>query len=80
LGDVQDALERALFRLRTREGLDLVFVENAYPVLASRLPEWKAKLLSLVDAGILSNAGGKNVFALSGRGTEVCDAVLSELI
>lgn len=80
LGEVQDALERALFRLRTREGLDLVFVENAYPVLASRLPEWKAKLLSLVDAGILSNAGGKNVFALSGRGTEVCDAVLSELI
>ena len=61
-----DEKERRLFRLRTREGLD-----------TSGHPEWRQVLSRLADEGLLSQNG--DVYLLTPRGTEVCDAILAEL-
>ena len=63
----QDALERRFFRLRTREGLD-----------ASGHPEWTASLAASVGEGLLTQEGES--YRLTDRGTEVCDAILSDLM
>lgn len=63
----KDALERRLFRLRTREGLD-----------ATGHPEWGQTLRKYVQEGLLTEAGA--VFSLTERGMEVCDSILSELV
>ena len=63
----KDALERRLFRLRTREGLD-----------ATGHPEWGQTLRKCVQEGLLTEAGA--VFRLTERGMEVCDSILSELV
>lgn len=62
-----DEKERTIFRLRTREGLD-----------ASRHPEWADILGKFVQEGILTREGF--LYFLTPRGTEVCDAVLAELV
>ena len=61
-----DEKERRLFRLRTREGLD-----------ASGHPEWRRTLDGFVADGLLSRAG--EVYRLTPRGAEVCDAMLADL-
>ena len=63
----KDALERRLFRLRTREGLD-----------ATGHPEWGQTLRKYVQEGLLTEA--EAVFRLTERGMEVCDSILSELV
>ena len=63
----RDAKERALFRLRTREGLD-----------ASRFPQWRAKLDRFAAEHLLS--GEYPVYILTARGMEVCDSILAELV
>ena len=62
-----DFAERRIFRLRTREGLD-----------ASDRSEWRIALDRFVDEGLLSRDG--TTYRLTRRGTEVCDAILAELV
>jgi len=63
-----DEKERRLFRLRTREGLD-----------ASGHPEWEDSLAAFCREGLLTRAED-NIYTLTPRGTEVCDALLAELV
>ena len=63
----QDQTERAIFRLRTREGLD-----------ASGHPEWEKTLRTACEEGLLTQSG--TVYRLTERGTEVCDSILAELV
>jgi len=63
----QDALERRIFRLRTREGLD-----------ATGRDDWAKALAPSVAEGLLTREG--EVYRLTPRGAEVCDAILAELV
>lgn len=63
----EDALERRIFRLRTREGLD-----------ASSRPDWERALAPSVAEGLLTRDG--RLYRLTPRGAEVCDAILAELV
>ncbi len=63
----QDALERRIFRLRTREGLD-----------ATGYPEWGQTLERYCRIGLLTRENA--IYRLTERGTEVCDAILAELV
>ena len=67
VGEDEDRKERTLFRLRTREGLD-----------ASGHPEWGQTLARHVRDGLLVQEG--TTYRLTERGTEVCDAILVDLI
>lgn len=62
-----DAAERRIFRLRTREGLD-----------AAGREDWRPVLGRFVSEGLLTREG--DVYRLTSRGTEVCDAILAELV
>ena len=66
-----DLKERTMFRLRTRDGLD-----------ASRFPEWIPILDRFVTEGLLVRGGcaAPDVYRLTERGTEVCDAILAEIV
>jgi len=64
----EDLKERTLFRLRTRDGID-----------SSRFPEWRPTLDRFVTEGLLVKVG-ESVYRLTERGTEVCDAILEELV
>lgn len=74
-----DALERALFALRTAEGIDLGATVRRWPVLSPRLPAWREELLSLVPHGITREVSTGR-FSLTDRGFEVCDAVISAIM
>jgi len=63
----EDATERRIFRLRTREGLD-----------AEGRPDWIESLSRFVNEGLLTH--DNEVYRLTARGTEVCDAILAELV
>ena len=63
----QDQIERRIFRLRTREGLD-----------ASGHPEWEPILAKYCGEGLLTQSG--SVYRLTERGTEVCDSILADLV
>ncbi|MCR5415092.1 MAG: coproporphyrinogen III oxidase family protein [Kiritimatiellae bacterium] len=63
----EDATERAIFRLRTREGLD-----------AAGRPGWTETLDRFAAEGLLSREG--TVYRLTERGMEVCDSILAELV
>ena len=63
----RDALERRIFRLRTREGLD-----------ASDRPDWEPILAAHVANGLLTKDGG--ICRLTQRGMEVCDSILADLV
>ena len=62
-----DDTERRIFRLRTREGLD-----------SSGHPEWRPALERFVAGGLLLRDG--DVYRLTPRGMEVCDAILAEIV
>ena len=68
-----DAKERTLFRLRTREGLDLRNLSNL-----SNFSNLSNILATQVAAGLLTKTG--DVYRLTDRGTEVCDSILAELV
>lgn len=61
-----DEKERRFFRLRTREGLD-----------THGHPEWQTALDHFIPEGLLTRSG--EVYYLTPRGTEVCDAILAEI-
>ena len=61
-----DEKERRFFRLRTREGLD-----------TAGHPEWRQPLEKHVAAELLTRDG--EVYRLTARGAEVCDAILADL-
>ena len=63
-----DRKERLLFRLRTRDGLDSDLLDEA----------GRAVLEQNLKAGLLTRDGA--VYRLTERGTEVCDAILAELV
>ena len=63
----QDQIERRIFRLRTREGLD-----------ASGHPEWEPILAKYCGEGLLTQSG--SIYRLTDRGTEVCDSILADLV
>ena len=63
----QDALERRIFRLRTREGLD-----------ASGRSEWRPTLREFCREGLL--VAENEVYRLTSRGAEVCDTILASLV
>ena len=65
---LEDLKERTLFRLRTRDGID-----------SSQFPEWRPTLDRFVTEGLLVKVG-ESVYRLTERGTEVCDAILEELV
>ena len=71
----EDAVERALFSLRTREGLSLERVARLWPVLAPRLPAWRETLEFFKRQGLLQDA-----YRLTARGAEVCDSILADLL
>ena len=71
----EDAVERALFSLRTREGLSLDRVARLWPILAPRLPAWREKLEFFKHQGLLQDA-----YRLTSRGAEVCDSILADLV
>ena len=75
---LEDAFERAVLTLRTAEGIDLAAVSRRFPLLAPRLPGWRARLEALVAPGILRRAAPDR-FVPTARGFEVCDAVMAEL-
>ena len=62
-----DRKERALFRLRTCDGLD-----------ADGFPQWGQTLEKFVEEGLLTQEN--RVYRLTDRGTEVCDSILAELV
>ena len=71
----EDAVERAIFSLRTREGLSLDRVARLWPVLAPRLSAWREKLEFFKRQGLLQDA-----YRLTPRGAEVCDSILADLV
>ncbi|MCQ2389097.1 MAG: coproporphyrinogen III oxidase family protein [Kiritimatiellae bacterium] len=74
----RDAVERAIFAFRMREGLDLDAAAKRFPALAPRLSEWRAALARLAAEGLVAAEGAR--WRLTRRGTEVCDAVLADLV
>ncbi len=66
-----DRLERTIFRLRTREGLDASF----YPHWIPLLDDYAAKGLVTRDLNET-----KSIYRLTERGTEVCDSILADLV
>ena len=71
----EDAVERALFSLRTREGLSLDRVARLWPILVPRLHAWREKLEFFKRQGLLQDA-----YRLTPRGAEVCDSILADLV
>ena len=71
----EDAVERALFSLRTCEGLSIDRVARLWPILTPRLPAWREKLEFFKRQGLL-----KEAYRLTPRGAEVCDSILADLI
>ena len=78
LGEEEDALERVLFRLRTREGLNFDVIRKDFPIIFSREGVWKTTLSRFEKEGLITSSN--NTFTLSNRGMEVCDSILSELL
>lgn len=71
----EDAVERALFSLRTREGLDFARIARLWPSLAPRLESWCETLEFFKRQGLLQDS-----YRLTPRGAEVCDSILAELL
>ena len=71
VSEENDEKERTIFRLRIIEGLD-----------ATKHPEWIPALERFAAEGLLrrKNDTDHPVYALTERGTEVCDAILEEII
>lgn len=69
----RDLIERTIFRLRTREGLDAAALAP-HP----SCPMFVAALDRFVREGLLMRMG--TTYCLTDRGTEVCDSILAELV
>lgn len=70
VSETENRKERAIFRLRTKDGID-----------ASLYPEWLEILSRFEREGLTKRPNPKDpVFVLTHRGTEVCDAILAELV
>lgn len=67
LSPARDRVERAIFRLRTREGIE-----------TAAFPKWRGVLDRFVREGLLTGEG--TVYRLTERGGEVCDSILAELV
>lgn len=78
LSPESDALERALFSLRTSDGISLSRVREKWPVLEARLDGWKTTLDFHVSQGLLTRVD--SVYRLTQRGAEVCDSIISDLL
>lgn len=78
LSDESDVLERALFSLRTSDGIDLARVSALWPTLDDRLPTWRDVLSFHAAKGLLSHDG--DIWRLTRRGAEVCDSILADLV
>jgi oxygen-independent coproporphyrinogen-3 oxidase len=63
----RDAKERAMFALRTREGVD-----------CGGFPRWAGVLERFAGEGLLTGNG--KVYRLTERGREVCDTILAEMV
>jgi len=68
VSEESDWKERLLFRLRTRDGLDATLLRG----------DGQAVLDQNCRAGLLTRDG--TIYRLTARGTEVCDAILAELV
>ncbi len=68
VSEESDRKERLLFRLRTRDGLDATLLSE----------DGQAVLDQNCRAGLLTRDG--TIYRLTARGTEVCDAILAELV
>ena len=68
VSEATDRKERLLFRLRTRDGLDATLLRG----------DGQAVLDQNCRAGLLTRDG--TIYRLTARGTEVCDAILAELV
>ena len=68
VSEESDRMERLLFRLRTRDGLDATLLRG----------DGQAVLERNREAGLLTRDG--TIYRLTARGTEVCDAILTELV
>ena len=71
----EDAVERAIFALRTSEGLSLERIARMWPILVPRIPAWRETLEFFKRQGLLQDA-----YRLTPRGTEVCDSILSDFL
>lgn len=78
-GEEADALERVVFRLRTRAGLDLERAAAEHPCLAERLKASAGRLDALAAAGVLER-GPRGEYRPTSRGWEVADAVMAEFL
>ena len=79
LSSEADALERAIFALRTTDGIDLEATARRWPALAARRTAWRKELQALVPHGI-ARESARDRFVLTDRGFEVCDAVISAIM
>jgi len=80
------AVSRVIFRLRLlKEGFSPSRAAEEFPELAPRVAQWSAVLDRFVAEGVLMSEpeggiAGTARYRLTPRGTEVCDAVLAELV
>ncbi len=65
----EDKKERAIFQLRTREGLSI-----------EDFPAWESILEKHVADGLLAKLSDSPRYRLTERGTEVCDTILADLV
>lgn len=79
-----NAVSRVIFRLRLlKEGFSPSAAAADFPELAPRVDEWTEILEKFTAEGLLSSARSANsepVYRLTGRGAEVCDTILAELV
>ncbi len=67
LSKLRDEKERALFRLRTREG-----------IATKKFREWDQVLERYSKEGLITRKG--DIYCLTERGAEVCDTILADLV
>ena len=85
---LEDLKERTLFRLRTRDGIDSSLFPEWRPTLDQFVAEGLLTHTPLVGAHLRGARGhlgemplpSENIYYLTERGTEVCDAILEELV
>ena len=85
---LEDLKERTLFRLRTRDGIDSSRFPEWRPTLDRFVAEGLLTHTPLVVAHLRGARGhlgemplpSENIYYLTERGTEVCDAILEELV
>ena len=78
LSPESDALERAIFSLRTSDGLSPARAAARWPILAPRIDAWTRALDFHASQGLLSRDG--STYRLTRRGAEVCDTILADLV